>query len=76
VLDVAARDLDGHANTALRELFDRRLHRTAIVPALQRAAADPEEADPSLEEPDEEQDDGNQGEDATTDVHRVPSYHS
>jgi hypothetical protein len=39
VLDIAARYLDGHANLALWELFDRRLHRTAIVPADPRAGA-------------------------------------
>jgi hypothetical protein len=69
VLDVAARDLDGHANTALGELFDRRLHRTAIVPAVPRAAADPEAT--TLEEPDQEQDDDDQSEDATADIHRL-----
>ena len=33
VLDVAARDLDRHPDLALGELFDRRLHEAAIVPA-------------------------------------------
>jgi hypothetical protein len=39
------------------------------VPALPWAAADP--GVNNLEKPDEEQDDDDQGEDATTDVHRI-----
>jgi hypothetical protein len=44
VLDIAARHLDGHTNLALWELFDRRLHRTAIVPADLGAGAGPTRA--------------------------------
>jgi hypothetical protein len=78
MLDVAARHLDGHPDLALGELFDRRLHRTAIVPAVPRAAAPPgglpfsvrkRSLPTRLEEPDDQQDDEDQKKYPTTDIH-------